>query len=303
MPTVTLNREQVENLIEKKLDLETLKDRISMIGTDLDNITNDEIIVEIFPNRPDMLSEQGFSRALSSFIGEKTGLREYKAKSSDYKIIIDSSVEKVRPFTACAVIKNLNLTEDNIKSIIQLQEKLHTSFGRNRKKAAIGIYPLEKIKFPIKYLALPPNKINFIPLDYSENMNGSQILAKTSTGRDFAHLLENEPLYPIFQDANKEILSMPPIINSETTGKITTSTKDVFVECSGFDLKILKKALNIVITSLADINGEIYKKKLKYKKPETTPNLSPEKSSEFCNKFTSIQVVSSRLNIYTLSIC
>ncbi len=33
-----------------------------------------EIEVEIFPNRPDMLSEQGFARAFSAFIGEKTGL-------------------------------------------------------------------------------------------------------------------------------------------------------------------------------------------------------------------------------------
>ncbi len=42
-----------------------------MLGTDLEDVTDDEITVEIFPNRPDMLSEQGFGRALSSFIGVK----------------------------------------------------------------------------------------------------------------------------------------------------------------------------------------------------------------------------------------
>jgi len=57
MPTVNLNRHEVEKLVGKKLELEALKDRISMLGTDLDDITDDEIIVEIFPNRPDMLSE------------------------------------------------------------------------------------------------------------------------------------------------------------------------------------------------------------------------------------------------------
>ena len=139
MPTVNLNRKEVENLVGKKLDLAKLKDRVSMLGTDLDDITDDEIIVEIFPNRPDMLSEQGFSRALSSFIGIKPGLRDYKVKKSNDKVIIENSVKEVRPFTACAIVKNLKFDEENIKSIIQIQEKLHIGFGRNRRKAAIGI--------------------------------------------------------------------------------------------------------------------------------------------------------------------
>ena len=76
MPTITLNKTVLEKLIGKKLSLEELKDRISMLGTDLEKIEGNEIVVEIFPNRPDMLSEQGFARALSSFIGVKTGLRK-----------------------------------------------------------------------------------------------------------------------------------------------------------------------------------------------------------------------------------
>src|SRR3989344_317600 len=156
MPTVTLNKNQFEELAGKKLPLEELKDRISMLGTDLESIEGNEIIVEVFPNRPDMLSEQGLARAFSSFIGVKKGLRKYNVKKSNYKVIIEKSVKKVRPWTACAVVKNLKLDDEKIKSIIQIQEKLHIGYGRNRKKAAIGIYPLEKIKFPIKYLALKP---------------------------------------------------------------------------------------------------------------------------------------------------
>ena len=58
MPQITVNRHEFERLVGKKLPLDKLKDRISMLGTDLDEITDDEIKVEIFPNRPDMLSEQ-----------------------------------------------------------------------------------------------------------------------------------------------------------------------------------------------------------------------------------------------------
>ena len=89
MPTITLNRKVVESLVGKKLPLEELKDRISMLGTDLEHVDDDEIIVEIFPNRPDMLSEQGFSRAFSSFIGVNKGLRKYNVKKSGEKVIVN----------------------------------------------------------------------------------------------------------------------------------------------------------------------------------------------------------------------
>ena len=278
MPTVNINREEFENLVGKKLPIDKLKDRISMLGTDLDDITDSEIIVEIFPDRPDMLSEQGLARAFSSFIGHKTGLREYKIKDSKQKIIIEPSVKKVRPYTACAIVKNLKFDDEKIKSIIQIQEKLHISYGRHRKKLAIGIYPLEKIKFPVTYKALPPEKIKFIPLEYNTVLNGRQILSKTPTGREYAHLLENEKVYPFFIDANNGILSMPPIINSNDTGKISLNTKEVFIECSGFDFNVLKKCLNMIVTALADIGGTIYSLTLDYNgKKEITPNLTPEK--------------------------
>ncbi|MBI4158857.1 phenylalanine--tRNA ligase subunit beta [Candidatus Woesearchaeota archaeon] len=277
MPTVNLNRKEVEKLIGKKLDLAKLKDRISMLGTDLEDITEDKIIVEVFPNRPDMLSEQGFSRALSSFIGVKPGLRDYKVKKSNDKVVIESSVKEVRPFTACAIVKNLRFDEESIKSIIQIQEKLHIGFGRNRRKAAIGIYPLEKIKFPVRFIALPPEEIKFIPLESLEEMNGREILEKHPTGKEYAHLLNKQDKYPIFIDANNNVLSMPPIINSETVGRITDKTKEVFIECSGFDFNILNKCLNIIVTALADMNGEIYSLNLEYEKnTETTPSLTPE---------------------------
>ena len=84
MPTININRKVFESLVGKKLPTEKLKDRISMLGTGLENVDEKEIVVEVFPNRPDMLSVQGFARAFSSFIGYKTGLRPYENQKSDY---------------------------------------------------------------------------------------------------------------------------------------------------------------------------------------------------------------------------
>lgn len=278
MPTITLNKEVLEKLVGKRLSLEDLKDRISMFGTDLEKIEKNEIVVEVFPNRPDMLSEQGFARALSSFIGVKTGLRKYKTnkRGKEYKVTIDSSVKKVRPYTACAIVKNLKLNDERIREIIQIQEKLHLSFGRKRKKLAIGIYPLEDIILPIRYLAKKPKEIRFVPLESDKEMNGLEILQKHPTGKEYAHLLEGKEAFPVFIDAKDNILSMPPIINSHKTGKITEKTREVFIEFSGFDYGTLAKGLNIMVAALADMGGEIYEMELEYgSKKLTSPNLKP----------------------------
>jgi len=82
MPTITLNRKVFEKLVGKKLPDDKLKDRITYMGTALEGLNENEIHVEIFPNRPDLLSEQGFARLFSSFIGVNTGLRKYAIKKS-----------------------------------------------------------------------------------------------------------------------------------------------------------------------------------------------------------------------------
>jgi phenylalanyl-tRNA synthetase beta chain len=279
MPTITLNRNVVEKLSGVKLPDAELKERIAMLGTDLEELTKTEINVEIFPNRPDLLSEQGFARALASFAGKKTGLRKYNAKKSSYKMIIDDSVKNVRPYTACAVVKNLKFDEEKIEEIIKIQEKLHVTYGRNRKKVAIGIYPLDKITFPITFKADKPEKIIFQPLEARQPMTAVEILEQHPTGREYGHLLDGLKTYPFFIDKNDEILSLPPVINSNTTGRIDESTKDVFIECSGFDHHVLSKALNMILTALADIGGELYEIEVVNKHTKKTtimPELEPE---------------------------
>ena len=276
MPSITLNKEVFEGLVGKKLPLDELKDRISYLGTDLESIEGNEIVVEVFPNRPDMLSEQGFGRAFSSFIGVKKGLSKFVVKKSSYRVKIDESVKKIRPYIACAVVKNLKFDDEKIKEIIQIQEKLHVTYGRNRKKAAIGIYPFEKITMPIYYKALKPEEIKFRPLESEKEMTGLQILSQHHAGREYGYLLEGKESFPVFVDANNQVLSMPPIINSHETGKISSETRDVFIECSGFDLETQNILLNIIVTALSDMGGEIYSMELFYPDRHIiTPDLKP----------------------------
>jgi len=292
MANIKIPRKTFEREIGK-LD-EKMQERISMFGTPLESFNEDEIKIEIFPNRPDLLSYSGFKRSFLGFIGKKTGIKEYKIQKpeKDYFVNIDSSVKEIRPFTACAIIKDLELNDEKIKEIIDIQEKLHFTIGRKREKLAIGIYPLEKINLPITYKALEPDKIRFIPLESEREMSGLEILQRHVKGKEYAHLLAGKVKFPIFIDKENKILSMPPIINSELTGKITEKTKDIFIECSGFDFEICKRCINILSTLFAEMGGKIYQMELKYSKKEVTPNLTTEKmkiSSENIEKVLGIK--------------
>ena len=277
MANATFPRKQFEKEIGK-LD-EKMQNKIAMFGTPLEKFDDNEIEIEVFPNRPDLLSYHGFKRSFLAFLGKKTGLKKYQVHKpeKDYKIKIDSSLKNIRPYTACAIIKGLKFDDDKIKEMIDIQEKLHQTLGRKRKKLAIGIYPLEQIKLPITFTAMEPDKIKFIPLESEREMSGLQILQRHPTGREYAHLLAGKAKFPVFIDADKNVLSMPPVINSHKTGKVTTETKDVFVECSGFDFNSLNKCLNIIVTNLADMGGKIYQMELHYPDKKITPNLNPEK--------------------------
>jgi len=58
MAIITIPKKLFEKEIGK-LD-EKMKERIAMFGTPVEKINEKEIELEIFPNRPDMLSYQGF---------------------------------------------------------------------------------------------------------------------------------------------------------------------------------------------------------------------------------------------------
>lgn len=257
-----------------KLD-EELLGKIALFGTPVESVDEETLELEIFPNRPDLLGYHGFKRSFLSFLGKKTGLKSYKINSPEknYEVKVDSSVKEIRPYTACAIVKGLKFDDKKIKELVEIQEKLHSTVGRNRKKLAIGVYPLEKITLPITYKAIEPDKIKFQPLEYPKEMSGLEILQRHPTGKEYAHLLAGKIKFPIFVDNKEEVLSMPPIINSEKTGRVTSETKEIFVECSGFDFSVLEKCLNILVSVLAEMGGKVYSMKVGGK---LTPNFETE---------------------------
>ncbi len=108
-------------------------------------------------------------------------------------------------------------------------------------------------------------------------MTLEEILEKHEKGREYGHLIKDKPYYPLLVDSEGKVLSMPPVINSETTGRVTTETKNVFVDITGWDLNKVMLALNVVVTALAERGGKIKSVKVVYPDFEIeTPDLTPK---------------------------
>ena len=255
MPLVTIDKQDLLNLLGQKIPDDVLAYNISMMGTDLRHIT-DTIDVEIFPDRPDLLSTEGFALALEGYMDIKTGMPDFQVHTGEYTAYIDEKVEKVRPYAVCAVVKDVILSDGAVKSLMQVQEKLHITHGRNRKKVAIGVHDLEKIEFPVTYTTRPKD-FSFVPLEWFSELTMEEILQKHKKGVDYAHLLEGFSEYPLWIDSKGTVLSMPPIINSEDT-KVEEDTQHLFLDVTGYSRKALEQALNILVCSLARRGGNIY---------------------------------------------
>ena len=280
MPTIEASHQDFCELIGKKIEIEELKDLANFAKCEIDGVEGDTLKVEVKDtNRPDLWSTEGIAREIKSKVF-KPSFPEYKVKSSEVVVNVDKKVLKVRPYTVCAVVKNLKVSQAFLSQMIQLQEKIAGSLGRNRAEVAIGVYDYDKIKSPIRFTTVKPDGIKFIPLDFTEALTPREILEKHPKGKEFGHLLAGKKEYPIFIDARNEVLSLPPIINSEYSGKVTEETKNVFIECSGFNLKFLLPALNVMVTAMADRGGEICSVKVVYPdKTIITPDLKPKKTS------------------------
>lgn len=277
MVMLETNFTTLKKLVGKPFTKKELDEVLFNLGMELEEVNDIELKIDITAERPDMVSTYGLARVLKAYYGLKNP--EYKTSKAekDFDVFIDKNVSKVRPFTACAIIKNISFSNETIKEIIWVQEKLHATFGRNRKKVAIGIYPLEHITLPIYYNAATPDKIKFRPLESNRVLTAKQILEEHKTGKEYKHLLEGNTVYPYFADSKGNILSMPPIINSHVTGRVTENTKEIFIECSGHDLNVLKQTLNILAYLFIDMGGKVYQMNVHYDTKEITPNLIGEK--------------------------
>ena len=280
MPVINFSYSDLCDLVGRDLPKQVLREKLPMLGADLKSAdeSSDEMSFEFFPNRADLYSVEGIARALRAFLGNEPGLRTYAVGESSVELNVDPSVKEVRPFIWSALVAGNEINDALIRSMMDLQEKLHLTVGRNRRKVAIGIHDYSKVKGPFTYKAVLPDEVSFIPLQGSVSMTPGEILREHDKGKAYAFVLEGKRRYPLIVDRNDEVLSFPPIINGIATA-VTEDTKDILVDCTGTDLNAVKHAVNILTTALAERGGKVKTVKIHQDgKTMLAPDLEPKRA-------------------------
>ncbi|WP_405295704.1 phenylalanine--tRNA ligase subunit beta [Methanobrevibacter sp.] len=275
MPVITFKYQDLKDLgIEMEKD--ELIDTLPMMSSDIEDFDDEEIKVEFFPNRPDNLSVEGVARSFKGFIGQETGLPDYKVEESGEYVTVDSDVAAIRPFIGFAKIDEVDFSGDKLKYVMDFQENLHWVIGRDRKKVAIGIHNADVVSGPFKYIATPKDANAFVPLEKESEMTPDEILTEHDKGKAYAHLIEDFDKYPLILDKDDNVLSMPPIINGELT-KLKEDTHNIIVDVTGTDERAVYQALNIICSSFAEVGGQIKSMEVRYEdKTIVTPDLTPQ---------------------------
>jgi phenylalanyl-tRNA synthetase beta chain len=255
MPVVTFTFGRLNKFFPgKKLD--DILEIVPFIGVDIEGIDNNAVRIEYNPNRPDFASDYGIARAIKGLLGIETGIPEFRLSGrSGCGIKVDVSTKQIRPYIVSLVAKNGKLDEETIKQLISMQEDLQNVIGRRRIKASIGVHNLDAIKFPITYTTVQED-FSFVPLDDSDTRSIRQILKELDVGIQYGHILQKSSVYPIIIDGESNVLSFPPIINSNLT-KISTATKNIFVEVTANNLTVSEDILSVMAMALYDASFEI----------------------------------------------
>lgn len=136
---------------------------------------------------------------------------------------------------------------------------------------SIGTHDLDTLKAPFRYEAKAPTGIKFAPLNKTTAYNGEELmklyevswlysfpytLINTLPQSDkhlsrYLHIIRDSPVYPIWYDTQDQVLSLPPIINSNHS-KITIDTKNVFIELTALDETKLAIVTNILCIMFAE---------------------------------------------------
>ena len=148
MPVINFKYSDLCTMLGENVPEQTLIDRIPMIGADMHETEGDtdDMSVEFFPDRPDLYSVEGLARALRAFLDIKPGMQTYPVAESDVEVFIDQKVKPVRPYFLCGIVRDVEITDEFLRSLMELQEKLHITIGRKRSKLAIGVHDLSKVK-------------------------------------------------------------------------------------------------------------------------------------------------------------
>ncbi|KAI9703626.1 MAG: phenylalanine--tRNA ligase subunit beta [Candelina mexicana] len=274
MPTIGVDKAGLFGALGQQYSTEEFDELCFEFGIELDEDTSNserpvvngkqepaQLKIEIPANRYDMLCFEGISLMLNIFRG--------KTESPNYRLIappngelqsitVHQETSRIRPYVSGAVLRNIKFTQERYESFIALQDKLHQNLARQRTLVAIGTHDLDSIKGPFTYESLPPDQIKFKPLNQSKEFNGVELMKFYENDRNlgkYLPIIRDSPVYPVIYDSQRIVCSLPPVINGNHS-KITTKTRNIFIETTATDKTKVEIVINILVAMFSQYTEE-----------------------------------------------
>lgn len=323
MPTIAVDKAALFKELGRDYTTEEFDELCFEFGIELDEDTSQstkpedqaqppQLKIEIPANRYDMLCFEGIALNLKVFL-EKEKLPKWQVTPPKdgqlQELHIKPETAQIRELCSGVILRGITFTQARYDSFIALQDKLHQNLARQRTLVSIGTHDLDTVKGPFTYEALNPEEIEFIPLNQTKKMNAKELMEfyekDKHLGR-FLHIIRDSPVYPVIYDANRTVLSLPPIINGNHS-KITLDTKNVLIEITATDKTKVEIVNHMLIAMFAgyaesiepikivsdhnnesrispDLSPREWKAEVDYLNNVTGLDLSPEEISKLLSK-------------------
>ncbi|KAJ8110951.1 hypothetical protein OPT61_g6338 [Boeremia exigua] len=323
MPTIAVDKAALFKELGRDYTTEEFDELCFEFGIELDEDTSQstkpedqaqppQLKIEIPANRYDMLCFEGIALNLKVFL-EKEKLPKWQVTPPKdgqlQELHIKPETAQIRELCSGVILRGITFTQARYDSFIALQDKLHQNLARQRTLVSIGTHDLDTVKGPFTYEALKPEEIEFAPLNQTKKMNAREMMEfyekDKHLGR-YLHIIRNSPVYPVIYDANRTVLSLPPIINGNHS-KITLDTKNVLIEITATDKTKVEIVNHMLIAMFAgyaesiepikivsphnnesrispDLSPREWKAEVDYLNNVTGLDLSPEEISKLLSK-------------------
>jgi len=256
---------------------EGLSELLEPLKAELDGIDDDMVKIELNDtNRPDLWTVEGVARGIRCWSNGAEPHLEGLSEPS-VELVVHPGLEGIRPWIASFTSSNWAPGESGLAALVNAQEKLCATMGRDRRVAAIGFYKLAGMAFPVHYRPASPDT-RFHPLGHPGAMSLADVLDKTDTGVKYAGLLRGFDSFPFLEDAEGRALSFPPVLNSEGTGRVEPEDSELFCEVTGTDRHTVQLLATILACALEDRGATIHPVRVVY--PDGSVTVTPVKYAD-----------------------
>ena len=257
MPSSTLSYPRLLEQLGPGVSAQQLEGAMFASKAEAGAARGDALEVSVTPDRLDLLSEGGLALHLQGALGLAGGgprLRRGRRTARSLRFVVDASVAPLRPYLAGVQVQAPSgrpLDAGLLAEAVRFQEVLHATVGRDRRAMSLGIYPARRLRSPVRYALEPVAGVEFTPLDASAPIDARRFYAEHALAKRFGELGRTADACLTLRDADGEVLSLPPVLNSRARGEASPGDRSLLLESTGTRERAVREGLGLLLVVFA----------------------------------------------------